>query len=245
MAETSHTSKSGRGRPATKSTASKTAEPSVKAQDPVDAGVVQPGARDSSEPSPSVQTPAEAAPDTTPDAPTPDTTPTPEAPTAPDAPAETGEGEAPSTGIARPTTAGNITQTSTAAPLEAPGDLNTQWPQDGHTQNDPPEGLGHASTNPIADVTEQSNLAGEDHVAIVDDEGREVDFDDAFVDGGAHQTFVTAKYRMWEMFQYPGTTTPMRRLLVAGPGAKMTKGVLAGLKAAQPKAQAQRAQRDV
>jgi hypothetical protein len=122
---------------------------------------------------------------------------------------------------------------STAAPIEAP---------DAAKQADPPEGLSTSSTNPVAGHAVLSTLAGEDHVALVDDDGNEIDDIESLLEPHEQpQTFRVVKSRIVEEFRYRNAATTTQRLLYS-PGARISLSQAAALSGVVAAGRAQRDQ---
>jgi hypothetical protein len=98
---------------------------------------------------------------------------------------------------------GSYATTGTAAPLT---------PSDQHTQVVPILGDPATSTSHIAAAAGLSVYPGEQHVALVDENGDRVSGDDLFDDPGEHFTYLVARRRVFEQFRYPGSTDVATRL---------------------------------
>lgn len=112
------------------------------------------------------------------------------------------------------------TITDDKAPIEAP---------DGALQTAPARGYDTSTTNTFAANAAVSTYPGEDHQALVDEDGNEIDAEDLFDDSDGVQTFVTVKQRAYEVFTYPGATQTATRLLFAA-GARVDRITAARIK---------------
>lgn len=93
-----------------------------------------------------------------------------------------------------------------SGPLDPPGDARQQI--------QPEKGYNESSTDHVYAATGGRTIAGEDHLRLVDEDDNELGADDLF-DDDPKRTWVTAKVRVYEVFQYPHTTEEAKRLLFA------------------------------
>src|SRR5206468_9464341 len=75
-----------------------------------------------------------------------------------------------------------------AAPIEAP---------DGAFQTDPPEGHSRSSTNPVSGLRGVSTYTGENHVRLIDQDGKDLAASDIFEPHGENETSRTTKVRVF------------------------------------------------
>jgi hypothetical protein len=124
-----------------------------------------------------------------------------------------------------------------SAPIEAP---------DLHSATQPVEGHHGSSTVDVRAAVALSSYAGEDHEAIVDEDGSEVDLDDLFEEPeNKAATYVTVKRAVYETYYAVGQNTddqPMTRLLFPA-GARVPKAQAYQMSAAQDRSKAQLEQR--
>jgi hypothetical protein len=109
---------------------------------------------------------------------------------------------------------GSYAVTGLAAPLT---------PSDQHTQVVPILGDPDTSTSHVPASAGLSVYPGEQHVALVGEDGQKIGADDLFDDPGEHFTFVTAKQRVFEQFRYSGSTEVATRLFYAA-GRRVDRG---------------------
>lgn len=91
------------------------------------------------------------------------------------------------------------------SPIEAP---------DAALQTKPEGGYSTSSTNPVAASAATRSMPGEDHVKLIDADGKELQADAIFDDSDPVQTYVTVKQEVYEVFAYPGagvSDDPTRR----------------------------------
>ncbi|MFC6883528.1 hypothetical protein [Actinomadura yumaensis] len=110
-----------------------------------------------------------------------------------------------------------------AAPLDPPAGLAAAAPPD--------SGYSESSTNPVAGSAVLRTTPGDDHVALVDENGAAVNPKDVFDDPGPHATVLRVNRRVLERFTYYGANTPDARLFLR-PGQKVTRAEAERIKAA-------------
>ena len=114
---------------------------------------------------------------------------------------------------------GSYATTGLAAPLT---------PSDQHTQVVPFLGDPASSTSHISTSAGMLTQAGEQHIALLDEEGNELGPDDIFEDLGAEKTFVIVKSRVMEQYRFPNTTEVTTRLFY-NKGRRVPRGEAARL----------------
>lgn len=95
------------------------------------------------------------------------------------------------------------------------GDSAPIEPPDRQTQALPEQGYDSSSTDNIVAIAGGKTMAGENTVALVNEDGELVDVDDIFNDADPAKTFVVTKTRVFERFTYPRAHTHTERLLFA------------------------------
>lgn len=138
-------------------------------------------------------------------------------------PALTGSKDAgPGTGREAPPETGPVYQTRvgvTGAPIEAPDFVKQEQPE---------EGLSRSSTNAVTANAVLRTMTGENHVRLLGKDGNEVDPSNLFEPADETRTYRVVAESVTEEFTYPGSVSPMQRLLYAK-GQHVTLAQAAGL----------------
>lgn len=134
----------------------------------------------------------------------------------------------PQTGVTAPAEGGDRSP-STVLTASRSGPLTP--PSDTKTQTVPQAGYPESSTDHVHAEAGGRSLAGEDHLGLVDDDGKKVSAGSLFDDGDPAKTTVTAKTSVWEEFLFPHTTTVARRRLILA-GASVPRAQAERIKAA-------------
>jgi hypothetical protein len=119
----------------------------------------------------------------------------------------------PGTGVDAPAedTARMPAETVNTDPESAPLDP----PADAHTQGTPEHGYAESTTDQTYAESGGRTIAGENHVALVGEDGESLNSGDLFDDQDTNKTFVVTKTRIYEQFTYPNTSRVATRLYYA------------------------------